>query len=206
MTAEDRKSHWERVYATKAETEVSWYQADPAPSLEALARAGADRRAAIIDVGGGTSRLVDRLVDNGYEDVTVLDVSATAIATAKARLGEAGGKVQWLVADATEWTPERPYDLWHDRAAFHFLVDPADRAAYVERLRKALRPGGHAILATFAPDGPEKCSGLPVMRHDGLSLAAALGGTFALVDTRRQEHVTPAGATQRFQFSLFRRV
>ena len=108
MTAEDRKSHWERVYATKAETEVSWYQADPAPSLEALSRTGADRCSAIIDVGGGTSRLVDRLVDNGYEDVTVLDVSAAAIAAAKARLGEAGGKVHWLVADATEWTPERP--------------------------------------------------------------------------------------------------
>jgi trans-aconitate methyltransferase len=206
MTAEDRKSHWERVYATKAETEVSWFQADPAPSLEALARTGANRSSPIIDVGGGTSRLVDRLIHQGYEDVTVLDVSAAAIAAAKARLSGAARKVHWLVADVAEWAPKRRYDIWHDRAAFHFLVDPADQAAYVERLCDALRPGGHAIIATFAPDGPEKCSGLPVMRYDGQTLAAALGTAFALVETRRHDHVTPAGAVQRFQFSAFRRV
>ena len=206
MTVEDRKNHWERVYATKAESKVSWFQADPAPSLEAFSRAGASRRSAIIDVGGGTSRLVDRLIHEGYQDVTVLDVSATALAAARARLGEAGRKVHWLVADATEWAPERRYDVWHDRAAFHFLVDPADRAAYVDRLRNALRVDGHAIIATFAPDGPEKCSGLPVARHDGQSLADALGPAFALIETRRHDHVTPSGATQRFQFSVFRRV
>ena len=126
MTAEDRKSHWERVYATKAETEVSWFQADPAPSLEALARAGANRGSPIIDVGGGTSRLVDRLIHDGYENVTVLDVSAAAIAASRERLGDVARNVHWLVADATEWAPERRYDIWHDRAAFHFLVDPAD--------------------------------------------------------------------------------
>jgi trans-aconitate methyltransferase len=206
MTADDRKSHWERVYATKTETEVSWYQADPAPSLETLARAGADRRSAVIDVGGGTSSLVDRLIHGGYEDVTVLDVSAAALAAARARLGEAGRKVHWLVADATEWAPERRYDVWHDRAAFHFLVDPEDRAAYVERLREALPPGGRAIIATFAPDGPERCSGLPIMRYDGPSLAAALGPNFVLLESRRHDHLTPSGAVQRFQFSVFRRV
>lgn len=203
---EDRRAYWERVYATKAETEVSWFQAEPTPSLEALARAGANRRSAIIDIGGGTSRLVDRLSHDGYEDVTVLDVSAAAIATARARLGDAAARVQWLVADATEWAPERHYDVWHDRATFHFLVDPADHAAYVQRLRDALEPGGHAIIATFAPDGPERCSGLPVARYDGRSLAAALGADFALLETRRHDHVTPAGAVQRFQFSVFRRV
>jgi len=201
LSAADRKCHWERVYAERRETEVSWFQDNPAPSLEALARVGAGRRSAIIDVGGGASRLVDRLIEDGHEDVTVLDVSETALAAAKARLGAAAGRVRWLVADVTAWEPERTFDVWHDRAAFHFLVDRADEAAYVERLEKALPPGGSAIIATFAPDGPEKCSGLPVARHDGQSLAAALGTAFSLIETRR-----PAGAVQRFQFSAFRRV
>jgi SAM-dependent methyltransferase len=205
MTGADRKAHWERVYTTKAETEVSWFESDPILSLEALARIGADRWTAIIDIGGGSSRLIDRLVHDGYPDATVLDVSAAALDVAKARLGEAAGKVRWLVADATDWAPERSYDVWHDRAAFHFLVDGADQAAYVGRLKQALRPGGHAIIATFAPDGPERCSGLPVARHDGQSLAAVLGAEFALIETRRHDHRTPSGAVQRFQFSIFRR-
>ncbi len=138
--------------------------------------------------------------------MTVLDLSAAALETAKARLGEGAGKVRWLVADATKWAPARTYDLWHDRAAFHFLVGPADQASYVERLRRALRPGGFAIIATFAPDGPERCSGLPVARHDGRSLAAVLGPEFELVETRRHDHRTPSGAVQHYQFSTFRRV
>ncbi len=206
MKAAERKSHWERVYATKAETEVSWFQEDPRPSLEALARIGADRRSAIIDVGGGASRLVDRLVQEGFEDVTVLDLSAAALEAAKARLGEAARKVRWIVADATAWAPARTFDVWHDRAAFHFLVEADDQASYVDRLTRALRPGGVAIIATFAPDGPEKCSGLPVVRRDAESLAAALGPGFVLVETQRHEHRTPSGAIQHFQFSAFRRV
>ena len=205
MKAADRKAHWERVYATKAEAEVSWFQEDPRPSLEALARIGAGPGAAIIDVGGGSSRLVDRLVHEGFRDVTVLDVSAAALEAAKARLGEAANGVRWIVADATEWAPQRTFDVWHDRAAFHFLVDLDDQAAYVDRLRKALRRGGHAIIATFAPDGPERCSGLPVARHDAESLGAALGPEFVLVESRRHDHRTPSGAVQRFQFSVFRR-
>ncbi len=205
MKAAERKAHWERVYATKAEAEVSWFQEDPRPSLEALARIGAGPGAAIIDVGGGSSRLVDRLIQQGFEDVTVLDVSAAALEAAKARLGETAGKVCWIVADATEWAPQRTFDVWHDRAAFHFLVDLDDQAAYVDRLRKALRRGGHAIIATFAPDGPERCSGLPVARHDAESLGAALGPEFLLVESRRHDHRTPSGAVQRFQFSVFRR-
>jgi len=206
VKAADRKAHWERVYATKAETEVSWFQEDPRPSLEALARIGADRRSAIIDVGGGASRLVDRLIQEGFEDVTVLDLSAAALEAAKARLGEAARKVRWIVADATAWAPARTFDVWHDRAAFHFLVDPDDQASYVDRMTRALRPGGVAIIATFAPDGPEKCSGLPVVRRDAESLAAALGPGFLLVETQRHEQRTPSGAIQHFQFSAFRRV
>ncbi len=210
MKADGRKAHWEahweRIFASKADSEVSWFQADPAPSLEALARIGAGPSAAIIDVGGGASRLVDRLVEQGYADVTVLDLSAAALEAAKARLGEAAGKLSWIVADATAWAPARTFDIWHDRAAFHFVVDPDDQASYVERLRRALRPGGFTIIATFAPDGPERCSGLPVARHDSESLSAALGPDFVLVETQRDAHLTPSGAIQRFQFSAFRRV
>ncbi len=201
----ERKSHWERVYTTRAETEVSWFQANPAPSQEALAVVGAKRESAIIDIGGGASRLVDTLIWDGYGNVTVLDVSAAAITAARARLGRAAEAARWIVADATTWRPERRYDIWHDRAAFHFLTDPADRSAYVERLELGLAPDGHAIIATFAPEGPERCSGLPIVRYDGLSLGAALGRSFELLETRRHDHVTPSGAVQRFQFSLFRR-
>src|SRR5579872_1306661 len=166
MNATEREKHWERVYSTKREREVSWFEENPAPSLDLIALAGARRQSAIIDIGGGASRLVDRLIVQGYEDLTVLDVSAAALAVAKARIGEKADRVHWLVADVTTWAPSRVYDLWHDRAAFHFLTDPADRAAYVARLRRALRPGGCAIIGGFAPDGPERCSGLPVARYD----------------------------------------
>ena len=205
MSATDRQAHWENVYATKGEAEVSWFQDLPAPSLQLMALIGATRQSAVIDVGGGASRLVDRLVGEGYDDLTVLDLSAAALATAKARIGEAAQRVDWLVADATTWEPSRTYDVWHDRAAFHFLTSAGEQAAYVARLRRALRRGGHVIIAAFALDGPQKCSGLPVARHDAESLGEALGGEFVLVDTRRDEHLTPWGATQRFQFSTFRR-
>jgi len=200
MNAAERQAHWENVYATKAEAEVSWFEDDPALSLELIARAGAGPRAAIIDIGGGASRLADRLILQGYEDLTVLDLSAAALAAAKARIGEKAGQVHWLVADVTTWAPSRLYDVWHD----HFLTDPTDRAAYVARLRRALRPGGCAIIGSFAPDGPERCSGLPVARYDSESLGKALGPGFVLVDARRHDHRTPWGATQRFQFSAFR--
>jgi SAM-dependent methyltransferase len=203
MTA-DRRDHWNDVYAGKAETEVSWFAAKPAPSLELLALVGATTRSAIIDVGGGASRLVDHLIAEGYDDVTVLDLSAAALAAAQARLGPAAERVAWIAADVTTWSPPRAFDVWHDRAAFHFLVDPADQAAYRVRLRRALRRGGGAILATFAPDGPERCSGLPVRRWDAVGLAECLGPDFALIDARQHEHVTPRGSAQRFQFAAFR--
>lgn len=201
----DRSTHWDHVYATKGEAEVSWYQDSPAISLAMIRAACSDRDTAIIDIGGGASRLVDALLRDGYRDVAVLDLSANALEAAKKRLGQAASTVDWIVADATTWRPARTYDVWHDRAAFHFLTDPRDRAAYVERLRSAVKPGGHVIIATFAPDGPEKCSGLPVQRHDSASLAAELGPEFELVETRRETHHTPWNSTQAFQFSRFKR-
>jgi SAM-dependent methyltransferase len=204
MSTTERQAHWERVYTTKGETEVSWFQEIPAPSLELMALVGATARSSIIDIGGGASRLVDCLIAQDYEDLTVLDLSEAALATAKRRIGDKAKQVKWIVADATAWQPSQSYDVWHDRAAFHFLTDPADQAAYVERLRRALRRGGHAIIATFALDGPEKCSGLPVARHNADSLGAALGRGFVVVDARPHEHVTSWGTTQRFQFSTFR--
>jgi len=209
MNGVSRKSHWENVYATKGEREVSWFQEDPAPSLELIALAGLSEGASVIDIGGGASRLVDALVERNIGQVTVLDLSAAALDAARERLEQRlGGKaagVQWVAADVTTWEPTRTYDLWHDRAAFHFLTDPTDRSAYVERLKKAVKRGGYVIIGTFALDGPEKCSGLPIVRYDAASLSTILGSDFELIDARRHDHATPWGAVQRFQFSTFRR-
>jgi SAM-dependent methyltransferase len=200
-----RSAHWEGVYASKGENEVSWFQEGPAISLDMIRAANPDHAAAIVDIGGGASRLVDSLLHEGYRTLTVLDLSASALEAAKNRIGAAAGSVDWIVADVTTWQPARSYDIWHDRAAFHFLTEPRDRAAYLERLRSALRPGGQAIIGTFALDGPEKCSGLPVQRYDSKSLAAELGAPFELVDARTEIHHAPWNATQAFQFSRFRK-
>ncbi|MEH2608380.1 class I SAM-dependent methyltransferase [Bradyrhizobium sp. AZCC 1693] len=204
-----RRAHWENVYTTKGENEVSWFQQIPAPSLELIVQAGATSKSAIIDIGGGASRLVDHLVEQGFEDITVLDISGAALKVAKSRLesrvGASAGRVSWIVADATTWEPAKPCDIWHDRAAFHFLTEASDRAAYVACLGRGLKIGGHAIIATFALDGPEKCSGLPVVRYDSASLGRTLGTAFKLVHTQRHEHATPWDSRQIFQFSVFRR-
>jgi SAM-dependent methyltransferase len=205
MDGSSRDAHWENVYRTKDEREVSWFQEAPSVSLELIRSTGATRGSAIVDIGGGASRLVDALVLEGYRSVTVLDLSESALAAAKARLGPAAAEVTWIVADVVRWRPLQHYAVWHDRAAFHFLTDAADRDAYVACLRDALQPGGHAIIATFALDGPERCSGLPVVRYDAASLGTVLGNGFDLVETRRHDHHTPMGSTQRFQFSVFRR-
>ena len=205
MESANRQAHWENVYTTKGENEVSWYQQSPAPSSELIVQAGATHASAIIDVGGGASRLVDHLVEQGFEDITVLDLSAAALEAAKRRLESRADRVHWIVADATAWEPVKSYDIWHDRAAFHFLTEKKDRAAYIARLTQGVKAGGHAIIATFALDGPEKCSGLPVARYDSASLAWTLGSKFQLVHTRRHEHATPWGSRQMFQFSVFRR-
>jgi trans-aconitate methyltransferase len=201
----ERQAHWQNVYATKAEKEVSWFQENPAPSLDLIAATGISSDEAIIDVGGGASRLVDSLLERGFRRVAILDLSAKALEATKKRLGGRGDGVDWIVADVTTWEPSSTYDLWHDRAAFHFLTEPAERDAYVVRLNEAVRPGGHVIIATFAPDGPERCSGLPIMRYDPEALACTLGPAFQLVDSRRHDHLTPGGNTQRFQFSRFLR-
>src|SRR3954451_1405912 len=205
MESESRQAHWDNVYTKKRENEVSWFQENPAQSLDLIAEVGATVDTAIIDIGGGASRVVDCLVERGFRAVTVLDLSEAALKMAQARLRERAAKVSWLVADATTWQPQHKYDIWHDRAAFHFLTEEPDRAAYVTRMKQALKVGGHAIIATFALDGPEKCSGLPVMRYDAAGLGNALGQGFILIDTRSYAHVTPWGATQSFQFSVFRR-
>ena len=200
-----RQAHWEGVYTARGEKEVSWYQDSPAPSLELIALAGASRGSRIIDIGGGASRLVDHLLAQNFERVTVLDLSAAALEAAKARLGGKAKKVRWEVSDVTQWNPPANYDIWHDRAAFHFLTATADQSAYADRVRRAVKAGGHVIIGTFAPDGPERCSGLPIVRHDAASISAILGPDFDLIDTRRHDHVTPWNAVQRFQFSMFRR-
>jgi SAM-dependent methyltransferase len=205
MSDASRQAHWENVYTTKGEKEVSWFQENPAPSLELIALTRLSEDAAIIDIGGGASRLVDDLLVRKFRRLTVLDLSAAALAAAKERLSESGTEVQWVIADVTKWEPAQTYDLWHDRAAFHFLTDHADQSAYVDRIKRAVKPGGHVIIGTFAPDGPERCSGLPIVRHDATTLAKILGSDFVLTDTRRHDHATPWGTIQRFQFSTFRR-
>jgi 2-polyprenyl-3-methyl-5-hydroxy-6-metoxy-1,4-benzoquinol methylase len=206
MSDVSRKTHWERVYTTKGEREVSWFQENPVPSLELIGLAGLFTDASIIDIGGGASRLVDALAERKIGKITVLDLSAVALDAARERLGEKGADVKWVVADVTTWEPSQTYDLWHDRAALHFLTDASDRSAYVGNLKKAVRPGGHVIIGTFALDGPERCSGLPIMRYDAGVLGAILGIEFDLMDSRRHDHTTPWGAVQRFQFSTFRRL
>jgi SAM-dependent methyltransferase len=205
VTGPDRQAHWQNVYRTKGEREVSWSQPSPEPSLGLIERFSSGKGASIVDIGGGASRLVDALHERGYQNPTVLDLSEAALQSAKARLGNDAASVQWIAADATKWHPPQAFDVWHDRAAFHFLVDPRDREAYIARLHQGVKSGGLAVIATFALDGPEKCSGLPVQRYDHVALGEALGSAFALVHHQPHHHVTPWGATQSFQFSVFLR-
>ena len=197
----DSRRHWDRVYTTKAPEAVSWYQPHLARSLELIARAAPDPAAAIIDVGGGESTLVDDLLDRGYRDVTVLDISEAAIEVAKRRLGERAQAVSWLAADITKATlPEHRYDVWHDRAVFHFLTEASQRVAYVRQVKRAMRPQGHVIVATFGPEGPTQCSGLDVVRYDADALHDEFGPQFRLVEHATELHRTPAGATQQFLY------
>lgn len=199
------KSHWNAVYSRKEEAQLSWHQSDPSVSVEFMEKAGLTAASSVIDIGAGTSRVVDALVSRGLTDLTVLDVSQAALDATRSRLGQDGNTVTWIAGDITLWRPMRTYDVWHDRAVFHFLVDPEDKAAYIERLSSGLATGGHAIIATFAPDGPQTCSGLPVARYSPEVLAQTLGEEFALIDQRFQSHTTPWGQPQSFQYSLFQR-
>lgn len=201
---ETRPAHWDNVYTTKADNSVSWFEQSPKVSLELIEAAGIGL-GSIIDIGGGASRLVDALLARGYAHVAALDLSAQALEIAKARLGPLASAVEWIVGDVTEWTPAKCFDLWHDRAAFHFLTTPDAQAAYARTLDSALKPGGVAIIGTFAPDGPEKCSGLPIARHDAASIGKVLGSGFMLLGERRHDHVTPEGRVQKFRFSRYRK-
>jgi SAM-dependent methyltransferase len=201
----DPKQHWETVHQAKAPTEVSWYQEHAARSMDFIRRTGVARAGRIIDVGGGVSTLVDDLLAEGYSDVTVLDISPAALDVARSRLGDAAARVTWIEADVLcADLPAGSYDLWHDRAVFHFLTEEADRARYVECVRRAVKPGGHVIVATFAGDGPTQCSGLDVVRYDPESLHGAFGDEFRLVDSAGETHVTPAGSEQSFVYCYCR--
>lgn len=195
----DAKSHWEKVYTTKTSTEVSWYQTQPQKSLEIIKGTGITQNAQIIDVGGGSSTLVDFLLEADFQNITVLDISAASLTSTQARLGASANRVTWLEGDITQTSlPAEFYDVWYDRAVFHFLTRPEDRTAYVRLARQALKPNGHIIVATFAPDGPTHCSGLEVARYDPEQLHDEFGEPFELVESHHELHHTPFGTDQSF--------
>jgi len=200
----DRKQHWEKIYSEKDEQKTSWFQPRPETSLALIEATGEPPSAPIIDVGGGTSRLVDHLLEAGWQDLTVLDISGTALETTRLRLGDRAESVRWLEADLLEDGLPGPWRIWHDRAVFHFLVEQAERQRYLEQLHANLAPGGHCIIATFGPEGPEACSGLPVQRYSPQALAQTLGRAFELQETREEQHRTPAGKVQSFVYCRFR--
>ncbi len=202
----DARSHWDGIYRTKAPGEVSWFQERAELSLQFIREAQLPKSARIIDVGGGSSPLVDDLLKDGFQHITVLDVSRTALEAVKARLGPGAAGVTWMEADITRADlASNAYDLWHDRAVFHFLVDADSRRRYVETARRAVKPGGHLIMATFALDGPNECSGLNTMRYDAQGLAREFGGGFQLVESRAETHRTPFGTEQKFVYCHLRR-
>lgn len=201
---EGRREHWDHVYRSKEPTQVSWFEPEAAVSLEAVRRSGFEADAAVLDVGAGASRLVDGLLALGYRDITLLDASSVALDLVRDRLGDAAlGRVRYVAADITEWVPDRKYPVWHDRAVYHFLVDPADRAAYRRAVAAAVPPGGAVVLGTFALDGPEKCSGLPVQRYSVESLQHEFEDLLRVVESRTEMHTTPSGSTQSFLFVRF---
>ena len=201
----DSKAHWEAIYRTKTPQEVSWFQPEARASLDLIRRVAPALTASILDVGGGASRLVDGLLEAGYSNVYVLDLSGAALSHSRLRLGATAARVPWIEADLlTADLPRATFDIWHDRALFHFLTAPADRARYVAQVRHAVRSGGHVVVGTFAEDGPTRCSGLPVVRYTPEALADEFGPDFRLIDSLRDEHRTPAGARQAFVFCVFR--
>ena len=202
----DCKQHWDQIYSTKAADRVSWFQENAEHSVRLIHSTGLDKEAAIIDVGGGASKLVDGLVAEGYSDLTVLDLSSSALAVAKQRLGKPAKVVHWIEGDITRVElPLYRFDIWHDRAVFHFLTEAADRQAYVEQVKRAVHPGGHVIIATFGLEGPDKCSGLPVMRYQPETLHAEFGDKFVLVGHEQEAHHTPSGAVQQFVYCYCRK-
>ncbi len=200
------KTHWEHIYQTKAPTQVSWYQEHSLRSLQCIAQAGIAKTDQIIDVGGGPSALVSDLLNNGYQHITVLDISAAALEAAQQRLASRANEVTWLEADILQTKlPHHEYDLWHDRAVFHFLTELEDRRRYVNAVKETVKPGGHVIVATFASDGPERCSGLPVVRYEPESLHNEFGDDFTLLDSAHEVHHTPFGTDQKFIYCYCRK-
>ena len=201
----DTRTHWEKIYTTRTANQVSWYRPHLETSLALIIRASCDRTAAIIDVGGGESTLVDDLLEQGFQNITVLDVSQTAINVNRTRLGERAVGVHWTVGDImrVEFKP-KAYDVWHDRAVFHFLMEQEQRTAYIRQVVRAMKPGGHVIVSTFGPEGPTKCSGLDVVRYDSESLHDEFGARFRLVETSKEIHQTPFGTTQQFLYCYCR--
>jgi ubiquinone/menaquinone biosynthesis C-methylase UbiE len=201
------KDHWEHIYSTKKTEGVSWFQEHAEQSIRLIRGTGVPCSAGIIDVGGGASTLVDDLLDDSYSAVSVLDLSAAALSVAKIRLGQRASEVQWLEGDITKVKfPVHAFDVWHDRAVFHFLTNKEDRLAYVKTVLRSVKPGGHVIVATFAEDGPLHCSGLPVMRYDPNTLHAEFGSPFTLVQHEREEHRTPLGTLQKFVYCYCRKM
>jgi ubiquinone/menaquinone biosynthesis C-methylase UbiE len=202
----ERKQQWESVYKTRSDLEVSWYREHLENSLMLILDTGVDRDAAIIDVGGGSSTLVDLLLGHGFANVTVLDISRAALESSKERLGDRAEKVEWIDADITAVEhPENRFDVWHDRAVFHFLTDEEDRRKYVELVRRSIKPGGHIIVASFGPNGPLKCSGLEVVRYCPEAMHGEFGDEFKLLTCFSEEHVTPFGTTQEFTYCYCRK-
>jgi SAM-dependent methyltransferase len=200
-----KASHWDSVYRARTATEVSWYEARPEKSMELIRSTAISTDDPIVDVGAGASLLVDELLNAGYRDLTVLDISATALERMRERLGARGSSLSLVREDVTVFQPNRLYALWHDRAVFHFMVQKEDRELYVETLRRALRPAGHVVMATFGPEGPERCSGLSTARYDAVSLAAELGPDFQLVDSVVVVHRTPWNTPQQFLYCHWQR-
>ena len=201
----ETKQHWETVYGSKAPEALSWYAPHLQELLAYIRRTGSPSSAAVVDVGGGESTLVDDLLDAGYTDLTVLDISSTALDACRQRLGPRAARVRWIAANVLEHAfRARSVDIWHDRAVFHFLTDEAQRRAYVEQVLQALKPGGYAIVGTFGPDGPTKCSGLPVARYGADELHDQFGGTFRLVESSTSVHTTPWGSPQQFVYCFCR--
>ncbi|HZK82334.1 MAG TPA: class I SAM-dependent methyltransferase [Humisphaera sp.] len=201
----DRQAHWDTIYTTKAATSVSWYEPAPVVSMELITSVASNQNS-VIDVGAGASLLVDRLVSAGFDRVAVLDISASALQEAKSRLGQQAARIQWIVADITTADSIGQFDVWHDRAVFHFLTAVADRRKYVELAERTVPVGGHLIVGTFALDGPAKCSGLEVCRYDSHRLAAEFAPAFKLVGDLTHKHTTPWGALQKFTFATFQHV
>ena len=204
MTTE-ASQHWDHVYVSRTFDRVSWYQPVPERSLRFIQDAVTSPDAAIIDVGGGASTLVDNLLDSGFSDVTVLDISDNALHQARKRLGIRADAVDWVVADVRKFLPDRKFSVWHDRAVLHFLIDIEDRAQYLEAMRRALLPGARLVLSTFGPEGPLKCSGLPICRYDIDRLVELLGDSFELQVHEFEDHETPAGAKQQFLYTSWTR-